>query len=238
MHNTIIRIYKLLLHLYPRTFREQFGEELVDTFAEALHHAEEEGDETLFATCIREVVDLPISIVREHISKPRQQTLLTYQEDEMSKRKYIPALRTLRRILLGIIIVVNLTMLLVTSIFLLNVYPEVGNPPAETPAIRMVDSRCDEVCRRIRSDDYNSNWSFLSVFPIPVGAAIFSVFAFAPFITTGFVMLLGIVQALTWRSTKMGERLLSAVMLLINITLTSYVYLTLVGGYLHAWVVD
>jgi hypothetical protein len=56
----MIWLYKLLLRLYPTAFYNQFADEMVDTF-EALRH-----DQPSPLTDLRELLMLPVSIIREH----------------------------------------------------------------------------------------------------------------------------------------------------------------------------
>jgi len=61
----MIRIHRLLLRLYPARFYAQFGDEMSDTFAQTLHAAAPHPWLAVWR-CFVELVDLPISLLREH----------------------------------------------------------------------------------------------------------------------------------------------------------------------------
>jgi hypothetical protein len=63
---TILSFYGLLLRLYPDQFREEFGEEMTAVFTQALTKAAQTRSSTLLLFCLREVRDLPFSLLREH----------------------------------------------------------------------------------------------------------------------------------------------------------------------------
>lgn len=65
--NWILSMYALLLRLYPRSFREAYGEEMQAVYADSLHEARRGGALALGAFALREVFDLPASLAREHV---------------------------------------------------------------------------------------------------------------------------------------------------------------------------
>ena len=62
----ITRIYSFLLSLFPRRFRDEFGAEMQDVFAQALEEAQVIGERALWAMAFREVRDLLGLALREH----------------------------------------------------------------------------------------------------------------------------------------------------------------------------
>lgn len=65
--NWITTFYGLLLRLYPRSFREAYGEEMQAVYADSLHEARRSGGLALGAFALREIFDLPASLAREHV---------------------------------------------------------------------------------------------------------------------------------------------------------------------------
>lgn len=65
--NWMVAAYGLLLRLYPRGFREAYAEEMQTVYADSLHEARRGGALALGAFALREVFDLPASLVREHV---------------------------------------------------------------------------------------------------------------------------------------------------------------------------
>lgn len=63
--SAIVRLYRLLVRLYPRPFREQFGEEMTAVFCQHLAAAGEWRD--LMAVLGRELRDWPVNCLREHV---------------------------------------------------------------------------------------------------------------------------------------------------------------------------
>jgi hypothetical protein len=60
----MIVFYTLLLRLYPRPYRQQFSEEMLTVFAEAIKNAS--NWHSVVGICLRELRDLPICLIREH----------------------------------------------------------------------------------------------------------------------------------------------------------------------------
>jgi hypothetical protein len=63
----IIVLYTQILRLYPRQFCAEFGSEMQAVFALAVKQAEKQGVSSVTAVWLRELRDLPMSIIREHI---------------------------------------------------------------------------------------------------------------------------------------------------------------------------
>ncbi len=60
------RAYALLLQLYPRAFRDQFGREMSSVFEQALAAAAGQGAWAVAALCARELRDWPGAVSRQH----------------------------------------------------------------------------------------------------------------------------------------------------------------------------
>lgn len=59
-------LYSAMIRLYPISFRQEFGAEMVAVFSESIVEAEGENKRHLFATILREIRDLPFTLLREH----------------------------------------------------------------------------------------------------------------------------------------------------------------------------
>ena len=66
MAHLITRVYGLLLRLYPRQFRVEFGDEMQCVFADAVNDAAKRGLAAALTVCAREMWELPCNVVREH----------------------------------------------------------------------------------------------------------------------------------------------------------------------------
>jgi hypothetical protein len=62
----IVGLYALLLRLYPRGFRAEFGEEMQAIFSDAVAEAARGGVGPLVRVCLREFRDLPGALIREY----------------------------------------------------------------------------------------------------------------------------------------------------------------------------
>lgn len=62
----LLWLYRLSLRSYPRTFRAQFGDELVEVFGELLARRAGEGRWRLLATGFQELYHLPLVLLRLH----------------------------------------------------------------------------------------------------------------------------------------------------------------------------
>jgi hypothetical protein len=61
-------IYLFLLHLYPASFRDEFGAEMHADFLEALNAASSEGFYYQVCLLLREIADLPHSLLRQYLN--------------------------------------------------------------------------------------------------------------------------------------------------------------------------
>lgn len=61
----IVNTYSRILHLYPRSFRDEFAVEMQTVFRDAVVDAAEDGMLSLIVVCCRELLSLPFNILRE-----------------------------------------------------------------------------------------------------------------------------------------------------------------------------
>jgi len=65
------RLYSLLLHLYPKAYREEYGDELLSVFGLSLDDAMQAGMLEIALVVLRELISLPAAIIHEHLRNPR-----------------------------------------------------------------------------------------------------------------------------------------------------------------------
>ncbi len=70
----IIQFYNLLVWLYPRTFRNEFGAEMTAVFTKLVTEASNQGCVSLIAVCLREMRGLPQIVLREYLTNFREKT--------------------------------------------------------------------------------------------------------------------------------------------------------------------
>lgn len=68
--NLIVRVYSKLLHLYPRSYRNEFAEEMQAVFTDALRETAQLGKVAVLSLCIRELCDSTVCILREQLRNP------------------------------------------------------------------------------------------------------------------------------------------------------------------------
>ncbi len=61
----IEQIYAVLIHLYPRRFQDEFGEEMQHVFAQSIKEAQLSGWRSVWVLIWREIRDTPIAAIRE-----------------------------------------------------------------------------------------------------------------------------------------------------------------------------
>lgn len=82
----LISTYSKLLRLYPPNFRDEFGEEMQVMFRDAIEEAVKEGYLALALVCLRELGNLPASLLREFWHEfTRKETNLTANEKTFSE---------------------------------------------------------------------------------------------------------------------------------------------------------
>ncbi|MDL1911824.1 hypothetical protein FBQ81_14230 [Chloroflexi bacterium CFX6] len=67
--------YGLLLNLFPRTYREEYGEELQVVFDLSLEDARKMGEIEFVSAVFRELLDLPGAIIYEHLREMRRKKM-------------------------------------------------------------------------------------------------------------------------------------------------------------------
>lgn len=65
------RLYALLLYLFPRIYREEYGEELQAVFDLALDDAMRMGERNAIGVFLRELIGLPGAVLHEHLRERR-----------------------------------------------------------------------------------------------------------------------------------------------------------------------
>ena len=68
--------YALLLHLFPKSYREEYSEELRAVFGLALDHALKIGWMEAASVVLRELISLPPAIVYEHLRERRNEKMI------------------------------------------------------------------------------------------------------------------------------------------------------------------
>lgn len=104
----LCRIYGFLLNLYPREYREEFGEEIQMVFSSSLDDAIRNGKLEVVNVVIRELLSLPKAIVHEHL---RERNRVKMTGKFASRLDFAPGSRTeslaaLAPFLLGIVMIV------------------------------------------------------------------------------------------------------------------------------------
>jgi hypothetical protein len=77
----ISNLYSQTLHLYPRSFRDEFADEMDVVFRNSVHEAGREGMVPLIMLCLRELSGLPINILWEFWHEfERKETIMVINE--------------------------------------------------------------------------------------------------------------------------------------------------------------
>jgi hypothetical protein len=87
--NTFLRyissFYSQILHLYPRSFRDEFAEEMQVVFRDSLNEAVRDGILSLALVCLRELGGLPIHILREFLHEFERKEMIMVTEKANTK---------------------------------------------------------------------------------------------------------------------------------------------------------
>ncbi len=67
-----IWLYTKLLRLYPRAFYAAYADEMTGILRLKLHDSMQRGNNTFYLSLLREMLDLPANIIREHLRKDRE----------------------------------------------------------------------------------------------------------------------------------------------------------------------
>ena len=69
-------LYALLLHLFPKNYREEYGNELQTVFELSLHDAMQAGELEVVRVSLRELISLPFAIIHEHLRERRKAKMI------------------------------------------------------------------------------------------------------------------------------------------------------------------
>jgi len=69
-------LYSLLLHLFPKAYREEYGDELLAVFDLSLDDAMQEGKLEVMRVMLRELISLPAAIINEHLRERRKAKMI------------------------------------------------------------------------------------------------------------------------------------------------------------------
>ena len=90
-------LYALLLHLFPKNYREEYGEELQAVFDLSLDEAMQAGKFAVVLFVLRELIDLPVAILYEHLRERRKAKMIEKFSSRFdfapgSRREFLTAL--------------------------------------------------------------------------------------------------------------------------------------------------
>jgi hypothetical protein len=80
-----IWVFALVLKLYPRRFREMFAEEMLEVFSLAAGEASQDGVVAVVRTLLRELVELPIALLLEHVYQWRKRSMGLLQYNNLGE---------------------------------------------------------------------------------------------------------------------------------------------------------
>jgi hypothetical protein len=80
---SLTHLYSKLLHLYPGRFQNEFAEEMQSVFRDSVDEAVKEGYFSLAFVCLRELVNLPASLLRERWYEAEKKELNTITNERM-----------------------------------------------------------------------------------------------------------------------------------------------------------
>lgn len=79
--STLLRTYSKLLRLYPRSFQDEFAEEMRVVFKDSLNEASREGTPSFLIVCLKEFGGLPFHILSEFWHElGRKETIMVTNE--------------------------------------------------------------------------------------------------------------------------------------------------------------
>lgn len=116
-----ISFYRRILRFYPRAFRDRFGSEMVEVFAQASAAARQSGRSALMVFWLRELSGLLFSITHER-----------WLMQERPARRFLLDWRRMLPLLLGI-------SLIIAALFSLNYWGYLTPPPSTFTALRTVE---------------------------------------------------------------------------------------------------
>jgi hypothetical protein len=89
----LVFLYSKLLLLYPRSFQDEFAEEMQIVFRDSLTEALEEGFLTAALMCIKELIGLPFNILREFLHEfgRKEAIMVTNEKMELTSTHSVKA---------------------------------------------------------------------------------------------------------------------------------------------------
>jgi hypothetical protein len=76
---SILKVYNLLLRLYPGSFRREFEEQMLLDFSDMAADAREQGRFSFVLFCVRELIDFPLNLLMAHYKAGRMFKILRSQ---------------------------------------------------------------------------------------------------------------------------------------------------------------
>jgi hypothetical protein len=70
------QLYALLLHLFPRAYRQDYGDELQTVFNSSLDEARKAGSLEVLRVSLRELIGLPRAVIYEHLRERRKAKMI------------------------------------------------------------------------------------------------------------------------------------------------------------------
>jgi hypothetical protein len=84
-----IKIYRLLLRLYPSSFRSEFEEQMLMDFSDLAVDARQKGIYSLLMFCLHELFEFPINLLRIHLEESQISKVLALQPANYAWRSAI-----------------------------------------------------------------------------------------------------------------------------------------------------
>jgi hypothetical protein len=85
----VLKIYSMLLSLFPRDFQNEFKEEMEDVFTANLEEAAKTGVTLVVRACFFELLDLPVNLVVEHLSSMRKGNVMKNISFEVGRSRVV-----------------------------------------------------------------------------------------------------------------------------------------------------
>jgi hypothetical protein len=85
----VVKVYGLLLRLFPRDFRNEFRDEMEDVFTSNLEDAAKTGATLVVRACFFELFDLPGNLLVEHLSSLRKGNVMRTKPFEVGRSRAV-----------------------------------------------------------------------------------------------------------------------------------------------------
>ncbi|HET6596816.1 MAG TPA: hypothetical protein VFG81_14415 [Anaerolineales bacterium] len=82
----LIKIYGLLIRLFPPNFRAEFEDQILQDFSDLMNDAHRKGKYPLLQFCVRELINLPINLLHIHLKESSMITALRSQPANLGLR--------------------------------------------------------------------------------------------------------------------------------------------------------